>query len=170
VQKILNCLCVCVALSYCTFPPFSLQISSLAAYFSFARCLILPSCCFTCFCTYMGYNTKACSCLVHWGWCFHGLCGSRSHSLQIRPLVTRLWQAPHLLKRLLVTDIILAINIKNITHYLLNTVNSTSKSQLEQTILGSLTVQIWLLVSKVGLNSYALHMCINKLKVSTQIT
>jgi hypothetical protein len=56
--------------------------------------------------------------------------------------VTHLGQAPHLLKRLLVTDIILAINIENITHYSLNTVNSTSKSQLEQTIFGSLTVQI----------------------------
>jgi hypothetical protein len=29
----------------------------------------------------MGYNTMACSCLVHWHWCLYSLSGSRSHSL-----------------------------------------------------------------------------------------
>jgi hypothetical protein len=45
---------------------------------------------------------------------------SKSQSVQVRPMVTHLQQAPHLLERLLVPDIFLAINIIS---YLLNAVN-----------------------------------------------
>jgi hypothetical protein len=49
-------------------------------------------------------------------------------------------------------------------------VNLASKPELEQIILGSLTVQIRLSVVKVSPSSFALHLCVNQIKDSKQIT